>query len=66
MLDNIISGIKEREWKFSIPILKVCKHFKDRDKPKPKVEYEWVYDGCNCVPKKNIYLTLIVKNIITL
>ena len=50
MLDNVINGIKEREWKISIPVLKVYKWIGDRKRPKQKTHYEWIYDGCGCKP----------------
>jgi len=32
---------------FKIPILKVLEWFKKKE---GKKEYEWVYDGCGCMP----------------
>lgn len=56
MVDNLIKGIQEREWKISFPILKFCKWLKKRKNP-AKVSYHessvWCYDGCDCVAAEN-------------
>ena len=33
-----------------IPVLKVMNWFKNRKKKATKVDYEWAYDGCGCMP----------------
>ena len=39
-------------WKVEVlfPINKIATWLKKRKELKKKIEYEWVYDGCGCMP----------------